>query len=54
MQLFSYQMQMLLPTMEKLASVKDSRAKFFKNGDLAKAGTLQLWVVGAPNLFTSK
>lgn len=29
MQLFSYQMQMLLPTMEKLASVKDSRAKFF-------------------------
>jgi peptidyl-prolyl cis-trans isomerase D len=29
MQLFSYQMQMLLPTMEKLASVKDTRAKFF-------------------------
>jgi peptidyl-prolyl cis-trans isomerase D len=29
LQLFNYQMQMLLPTLEKLASVKDFRAKFF-------------------------
>jgi len=29
MQLFNYQMQMLLPTMEKLASVKDTRARYF-------------------------